>query len=164
MELWKPIPEFPNYEVSTFGQIRNHIFDRIMALNVNQFGVFFVGLFREGEQFKRSVPLLVANAFIPRPSEAYDTPINLNGDRSDNHVENLVWRPRWFAVQYNHQFKIPPEQHIPDPIEDTESGDITENSFECAKQYGLLENDVVLSILNRTYVWPTYQQFRIIEN
>jgi hypothetical protein len=42
--------------------------------------------------------------------------------------------------------------------------EVCENSFECAKRYGLLEEDLVQSILNRTYAWPTYQEFRVLED
>ena len=48
-------------------------------------------------------------------------------------------------------------------VEDLESGEIDESSWDCAIRYGLLEQDLVMSILNRTYVWPTYQQFGIYQ-
>jgi hypothetical protein len=162
-ERWKTIELFPDYEVSDLGRIRSNTSDRILSLNENQSGLVQVGLMRDGQQFHRSVPLLVAKAFLPRPSEAFDTPINLDGDRYNNALENLTWRPRWFAIRYNQQFKRPFENSIQAPIQDLKTGDVSENSFECAKHYGLLERDLVLSIVNRTYVWPTYQQFSIFE-
>jgi hypothetical protein len=119
---------------------------------------------RDGVQHHRSVPLLVAKAFIPQPSGPFDTPINRDGDRHNNHVENLIWRPRWFAIKYNHQFKYPYDQPIYQPIIDLKSGDVYADSLACAKENGLLEEDLVLSILNRTYVWPTYQEFGVLEN
>jgi len=164
METWRPIPEFPNYEVSNYGQVANIVSGRIMALNMNQYDVVFVGVWDGGMQFKRSVPLLVAKAFIPQPYHAYDTPINLDGDRWNNTVENLEWRPRWFAVKYNRQFRYRYRHHIRFQIEDMATGEISANSLECAKRYGLLEEDLVDSISNRTYVWPTYQQFRALGN
>lgn len=164
LERWKIIPEFPNYEVSDQGRIQNRRSERMMALNMNQTGVVFVGMFRESGQFFRSVPKLVAQAFVPNKFEAYDTPINVNGDRWDNRAENLLWRPRYFAVRYNWQFKYESEFHIHERLEDLRTGIVSENSLECARTYGLLEKDLVLSILNRTYVWPTYQQFRVIED
>jgi NUMOD4 motif len=164
IELWQTIEDFPDYSVSTFGNIRSDKSGRILALFENQFGLVMVGMMRDGVQRHRSVPLLVARAFIPQPSGPYDTPINLDGDRHNNRVENLIWRPRWFAIRYNRQFVRRYRNPILRPIEDTKTGEKTENSFECAKRYGLLEEDLVLSILNRTYVWPTYQQFRVLED
>lgn len=162
-EEWKPIEMFDDYEVSSFGRICNSTTGRFLALNTNQYGVLQVGLMRKGQQYHRSVPLLVAKAFIPEDRAPFDTPINLDGDRTNNRVENLVWRPRWFAIKYNQQFKNPPEHHISGPLADRKTGEVSENSFECAKRYGLLENDIVFATLNRTYVWPTYQKFGILE-
>ena len=161
-EEWKSIRNFDNYSVSNWGRVRSERFDRFLVLSQNQYDVVYVGLVRDGIQYHRSVPLLVANAFIPRQFGPYDTPINLNGDRWNNHVDNLVWRPRWFAIKYNQQFKFPYEHPIIYPIEDIKTGEVSQDSFDCAKRYGLLEKDLVLSILNRTYVWPTYQQFRVV--
>lgn len=164
IESWQPIEFFPGYSVSDHGRIRTDKSERILALSENQFGLVHVGLMRKGMQYHRSVPLLVAKAFIPQPSGPFDTPINLDGNRYNNHVANLVWRPRWFAVKYNQQFKYPHEYTIEQLIEDLDSGEISANSFECAKRYGLLEKDLIFSIMNHTYVWPTYQRFRILED
>jgi hypothetical protein len=162
MEQWQPIENFPGYSVSNYGRVRTDKSGRILALNENQFGLLQVGMMRDGEQKHRSVPLLVAKAFLPQPSGPFDTPINLDGDRHNNHVDNLTWRPRWFAIKYNQQFRQPYEFPIVAPIVDLKTNEVSENSFECAKRYGLLEQDLVLSILNRTYVWPTYQEFGLV--
>ena len=158
-ENWKEIEYFPEYSVSDHGRVRADNSGRIMALNENQYGVVQVGLMRDGKQFHRSVPLLVAKAFLPSVHGPFDTPINMDGDRHNNRLENLTWRPRWFAIKYNRQFRYPYENPIMSPIVDLKTNEVSENSLECAKRYGLLEQDLVLSILNRTYVWPTYQKF-----
>jgi len=163
-EIWKEIENFENYSVSNFGRIRTNWTERILSTYQNQSGLVQVGLMKNGKQYHRSVPLIVAKAFIKQPSGPFDTPINLDGDRYNNHVNNLIWRPRWFAVKFNQQFREPYENRIEAPIEDLKSGEITENSLECAKRYGLLEQEIVLAILNNTYVWPTYQRFRFVEN
>lgn len=158
-ERWGSIEGFPDYMISDDGRVRAEKSGRILAPFQNQFGLLCIGMMKDGEQKHRSVPLLVAKAFIPEHAEPFDTPINLDGNRLNNHVDNLVWRPRWFAIKYNQQFKHPYVNPILARIQDLETGDISEDSFECAMRYGLLEEDLVLSILNRTYVWPTYQQF-----
>ncbi len=161
-EQWMPIERFPDYSVSDHGNIRADKSGRILSLSENQYGLVQVGMMRDGQQFHRSVPLLVARAFLPPTHGPFDTPINLDGDRHNNHVDNLVWRPRWFAIKYNQQFKYPYEFPIMEAIIDLKTEELSENSFECAKRYGLLEQDLVYSILNRTYVWPTYQEFGIL--
>ncbi len=162
MEEWVEIEHFPGYSVSSEGRIRTDKSGRILALKMNQFGVLQVGLMRDGEQRHRSVPLLVAAHFVDNPGGPFDTPINLDGDRTNNRVENLIWRPRWFAIKYNQQFKQPYVNRINSPIIDLKTQDVSFNSLECAKRYGLLEEDLVYSILNRTYVWPTYQEFGLV--
>lgn len=162
MERWKPIKHFPLYSVSDEGQIRNDHTGRLLSLHENQYGLVCVGLFEDGKQHQRSVPLLVAHAFIPHPRGPFDTPINLDGNRWNNRADNLLWRPRWFAVRYNQQFRIPYAHHIEAPIEDMKTGEVSSDSFTCAIRYGLLEKDIVQSILNRTVTWPTYQEFRVI--
>jgi hypothetical protein len=163
-EQWKQIEQFPEYSVSNYGNVRSNKSGRILLVSPNQFNVLQVGLMREGVQYHRSVPLLVAKAFLPLHPGPFDTPINLDGDRFNNHVDNLVWRPRWFAIKYNRQFRYPSEMHISNPIVDLKTQIVSDNSMECAKQYGLLEEDIVLAILNRTYVWPTYQEFGVLED
>jgi len=163
-EVWRTIDLFPDYDVSNYGRVRTNKSGRILRVNENQYGLVQVGLMREGVQRHRSVPLLVAKAFLEPSKGPFDTPINLDGDRYNNHVENLTWRPRWFAIKFNRQFRYPEDYHIPDRIVDLETGEISENSLECAKRYGLLQKDIDLSIKNRTYVWPTYQQFGILED
>lgn len=163
-EYWKDIDGFEDYSVSNYGNIRSNKSGRILLVSPNQFGVFQVGLMKDGIQYHRSVPLLVAKAFLPIKPGPFDTPINLDGDRSNNHVNNLVWRPRWFAIKYNRQFRYSSELHISKPLMDLKTEEISSDSFECAKRYGLLEEDIVLAIMNRTYVWPTYQEFRVLED
>jgi hypothetical protein len=163
-EVWKDIEDFPDYSVSSQGRIRTNKSGRILHLTLNQYGLLQVGMMKDGVQRHRSVPLLVARAFIRQPPGPFDTPINLNGDRFNNAVNNLAWRPRWFAIRYNQQFRHPYQYPILKPVVDLKTGEVSENSFECCKTYGLLERDLVPSILSRTYVWPTYQQFGILED
>lgn len=162
-ENWKSIPLFPGYSVSDHGRIRADKSGRILALSENQYGLVQVGLMRDRMQYHRSVPLLVAKAFLPHVPGPFDTPINLDGDRHNNHVGNLMWRPRWFAIKYNQQFRYPYDNPIDEPLIDLKTGEVCDNSFDCATRYGLLEQDLVLSIATRTYVWPTYQEFGVLE-
>ena len=164
VEHWKSIPNFEDYSVSDQGRVRAEKSERILALSQNQFGLVQVGMMRYGKQCHRSVPLLVARAFLRRSNDLFDTPINKDGDRWNNALENLLWRPRWFAIRYNQQFKYPIIHSIPVPLTDVKTGEVSENSFECAKRYGLLESDLVLSVFSHTYVWPTYQEFRVLNN
>lgn len=158
---WKKIQDFPDYSVHFTGMVRNDKFDRILALQRNQHGVVNVGLFKDGFQHKRSVALLVAQAFLQDGMpETFDTPIHLDGNLDNNHLENLMWRPRWFAIRFQRQFSRTP--CVEKPIQDKHTGERFRNSMAACMKFGLLDRDLFASMLNRTYVWPTYQEFRIV--
>ena len=158
------IDDFPTYSVNSLGQIRNDDTDRIMALTMNQHGVVQVGLMRHGVQHKRSVALLVAKAFLDPPAlEAFDTPIHLDGDRFNNRVDNLMWRPRWFAIKYQQQFVDFHGPLIPNKMIEIKTKAKVKNSWHAATKFGLLDEEIYQAAVNRTYVWPTYQYFRIID-
>jgi hypothetical protein len=159
---WRSIKSFPGYSVSDTGLVRNDDNDRIMTLMVNQFGIVNVGLTKNYVQYKRAVSILVAIAFLlPPPQEAFDTPINLDGDRTNNRADNLMWRPRWFASQYFKQFKSAPISPA-SPLEEIDSGEKFGSPREAAIRYGLKEMDIWLAAATQSEVWPTYQRFREI--
>lgn len=159
---WVRIPGFRGYSVSTSGLVCNRS-GRVLCVRVNQYGVPYVGMMQHGRQVVRSLPLLVASAFIPRPRPKFNTPIHLDGDRTNCAVDNLMWRPRWFASEYHQQFIDRYPNPINVSIRDVETGDEYPNSMAVACINGLLEGDVVLSILNHTVTWPTNQRFVIAD-
>lgn len=160
---WVEVEGFPGYSVNPLGEVRKDSTGRVLHVRLNQYGVPYVGLMRNWKQCIRSLPRLVATAFIPRPNEIFDTPINLNGDRTDCQVDNLMWRPRWYAVYYVNQFGDRYDNPINAPVRETETGEEFHDSLSAACRFGLLEREVVLSILNRTLTWPTYQQFELLD-
>lgn len=159
---YKPIPDFPGYSVSRYGNIRNDDTGRVLVLTRNQHGIIQVGLMRHGIQYKRSVAVLVAHAFLDPPAlEAFDTPIHLDGDKSNCNYGNLMWRPRWFAVKYHRQFDLDPV--IPHRVIELTSKMKFRTSRRAATLFGILEEEILDSARHRTFVWPTYQQFRILD-
>lgn len=161
--MWAQIEGFPDYSVSDQGEVRHEANQRLLKITMNQYFVPYVGLVRDFEQKKRSVARLVANAFLPRDLEAFDTPINLDGDRLNCALWNLMWRPRWFAIRYNQQFRDPYKNRVNRPLRAVDFTEVHSSSIEAAMRYGLLERDIVLSLHNGTWVWPTYQTFELVE-
>lgn len=158
MERWIEIAGFPGYSVSDHGRVRNDYSGRIMAMLRNQAKVIHVGLVREGRQYKRSLAKLVAEVFLPRNTlDHFTTPIHLDGDPENNHWTNLAWRPRQFADMYHRQFNHAPL--VGRPIKDAETGERFRNSWEACMKYGLLDRDVLRSVVDGRTVVPTYQRF-----
>ena len=168
MEEWRVVQGFSCYSVSTLGRVRSDIAYKngnsglIIRQSTNQRGVVYVGMMKNGIQHKRSVALMVAHAFIvtARPL-TFTTPINLDGDRKNNCVENLLWRPTWFARKYFHQFEWP-HARISRPIMEVKSEEVFENSWVAALTHGLIDQEIFEAVNDKTYVWPTYQRFEVL--
>lgn len=163
MEEWRIIARFSGYSVSNLGRVRNDETGCLMTPQVNQRGIVNVGLTKNLIQCKRSLSLLVADAFLPPSSnKAFDTVINLDGDRTNNEVDNLMWRPRWFAIKYFAQFRCPDMRGFHTPIEEVATGEKFETSWPAAIKFGLIDLDIFVATLNGMCVWPTEQWFREI--
>lgn len=164
MERWLSIDEFQGYSVSNLGRVRNDDTGRIMVMVRNRGGVLMVGLFKDGVQYKRGVARLVADRFLPHNTlETFDTPMHLDGDRTNCAVDNLMWRPRWYVHKYQQQFETYRQPYVDRKVVDESSGTIYANSWEAAITNGLREFEVAKSIYELTTAWPTYQQFRLAE-
>lgn len=163
MTRWRKIMEFPSYSVSDDGQVRNDREARLMSISSNTRGIATVGLAKQGKTCCRSLSVLVAEAFVTTArSLEFNTPIHLDGDKFNCHADNLAWRPRWFALEYVQQFKTGPNGYSCE-VQEIKTEEVFENSWCASVKYGLLEREVVYSILRQTYVIPTYQRFRLYE-
>jgi hypothetical protein len=162
-ELWMKIPGFERYSVSDAGRVRNDNTGRIMVIRRTGHGVYYVGLQEDatGLQRNRSLALLVATAFVPN-EQGFTTPIHLDGYRSNNRAINLLWRPGWFAKKYHAQFNRP-YPDLSNSIICRDTHEVMENMWAACIKYGLLESDLHLSIMNRSFVYPTYQQWEFEE-
>jgi hypothetical protein len=162
---WKTIPSFQSYSVSDMGQVRNDDTGRIMAIRKNPHGVRYVGLMKGAKQRNVSLPRLVAEAFVARPpqdrKQEFTAVIHLNGEQDNNRADNLMWRPHWFAMKYTQQFKVGPT--IETPVVELKTQEFYACPWVAALSFGLLEREIVASGLNRTFVWPTFQEFRFVE-
>lgn len=87
-EDWKPIHNYKNYSVSSFGNVRNDKTNRILKQSKGKYlGVF---LSNKGSAKRFNVHRLVALHFLDN-DENKCCVNHKNGDKSNNHVENLEW-------------------------------------------------------------------------
>jgi len=156
---WKPIPEFPEYLVSNYGDVVNGKTGKWIQLSVTQRGAVKVGLVYQRKQYTRSVSVLVADAFVPGRDVIYDTPIHLNGDKTNNRADNLAWRPRWFALAYTKQLDRISENDRLGPLRDIATDQRYFDIVEACTLHGLLFKDVRRAIVMKESVFPTIQRF-----
>lgn len=163
-ELWEPIEGFPGYHINTFGTVIKETSITPLTWTLVQNGIPTVGLVRDGRFYRRAVPLLVAKTFLPSPErEDFTTPIHLDANRCNCNVENLMWRPRWFAVAFHKERKLKPFPKWKAPLEIIETEEIFQNPFTCSLQYGVLEWDIYHSIFNKRPIFPYRFNARIFK-
>jgi hypothetical protein len=96
-EFWRRMDTigYPNYCISSFGNLKNATNNRHMVTNINEEGYFVASIINsEGKNLKPYVHTLMALTFIgPRPSDQHSVD-HMNRDRKDNKVGNLRWATR----------------------------------------------------------------------
>lgn len=166
MEVWHNLEDIGlgNYSVSNMGQVRNDRTNRLMKQSPNQSGVYKIGLVRHSGEppVTLGVAVLVARYFVEGETNEFDTPINLDGDRSNNQAINLAWRPRWFAINYHRQFKFSPIMYKR-PIVCLDENKVFESCRQAAVYYGLLEQQIAEAVMTQEGVWPLGYDFRLFK-
>lgn len=156
------IEDFPPYEVSEQGRVRNGDTGRELGTYDNGHGIRQVVIRRNTRNVARAVHRLVADAFLdPAPDDC--VPMFRDGDRTNICPENLVWKPRWFAVKWTRQGN---QTHPRDlrRVRMVRTGVIYENSLECARAIGGLEELVLLTAQSRWETTYMGSRFDFIDN
>lgn len=98
-EYWRTIPSFPVYSASNLGRIRNEGTGRIMHTYLNTRGYPSLSLRKDNKQIQQSVHRLVAEAFLGGLHPGLDVN-HIDGDKTNNCVENLEWCTRLENVRH----------------------------------------------------------------
>lgn len=93
-EIWKVLPEFPDYDVSNHGRIRRrykHAMTRVMKAVPNRHGYIRVQLRNlSGAKATHFLHRLVASAFLGPLPQGLQVG-HVDGSRCNNRIENLVY-------------------------------------------------------------------------
>lgn len=90
MEIWKTTSDYPNYEVSTNGQVKKKSTGKILVCTDDSRGYPAVTLINDTGQHTKNIHRLVAETFIPNP-ENKRTVNHKDGNKRNNHISNLEW-------------------------------------------------------------------------
>lgn len=146
-EIWKVIPGFENYEVSSCGRIRNKETRYEIKPILSSSGYLTVRIRKNhGDYNKPAVNIhrAVAEAFVPGGSKELQVN-HKDGDKLNNNVDNLEWCTRKENAQYAMRLGLfNPEP--PDPpkrkVRIVESGEIFDSIRECAKAINVAEQHI----------------------
>lgn len=101
MEEYKLIVDFPNYEISNHGNVRNLITGRILITTVNNAGYLRLHLSNKGLRKTFFIHRLVAIAFIDNPLNKKQVD-HIDNNKTNNSLTNLRW-----ATQNENQYNRP---------------------------------------------------------
>ena len=90
IEQWMLIDGYNNYEVSSFGRVRNNVTNRILKLAIYAEKYYRVALYLESKKKNHSVHRLVAFAFCDKP-DGCDYVDHIDRNRRNNDRTNLRW-------------------------------------------------------------------------
>jgi hypothetical protein len=99
METWVEIEDFPNYEVSDFGNVRNSNTGLILKprpiVKTDNYTCYDVCLYNDTRSlgFHHKIHRLVANAFIPKVDGKPEID-HIDRNPANNNVNNLRWSNR----------------------------------------------------------------------
>lgn len=90
-EIWKAIKDYPNYEVSNYGRVKNK--NKIMKPYKTNNGYLHIFLSKNGRQKQFLLHRLVANIFIDNPNHLKEVN-HIDGNKENNRIDNLEWCTR----------------------------------------------------------------------
>jgi hypothetical protein len=89
-EIYIIIQEFPNYQISNLGNVRNIQTGKILKPNIGTTGYYFVNLYLEGKAKSIKIHRLVAKYFIPNLNNKKEID-HIDNNTLNNNISNLRW-------------------------------------------------------------------------
>jgi len=92
MEIWKTIPNYSNYKVSSLGNVKSLKFDKekILKQSIDSSGYLTLNLSKKGKIKTHRTHVLVAMAFLyHRPNKQKKVIDHVNSIKTDNRLKNL---------------------------------------------------------------------------
>ena len=102
-EVWKDVPDYPGYKVSSLGQIFSNKLKRIINTRLSKIGYVRCNLQKDTIRYTQLVHRIVGITFIPNP-ENKATINHIDGNKTNNNISNLEWNS--YKENYDHSAKI----------------------------------------------------------
>ena len=110
----------------------------------------------------RYVHRLVAETWLDNPNPDYYTQVNhINGDKTDNRVENLEWVSRSQNVRHAYRTGLKKGYAKGTQIRIVETGETFESQSECARRIGCSQGDISNCLTGRQSAHHGYHFERV---
>lgn len=109
---WKKLKDYPNYEVSNTGLVRNRLSGKLMSLSNDRKQCHVKLTDKKGHRCRKSVGVLVLEAFV-EPSDGR-VPVYINNDSGDCNLENLKWGTRAEQAKISSKKRVTRNRHTKD--------------------------------------------------
>lgn len=103
---FKQIPSCPGYMVSRDGRVYSIKSNSLLVQHETEKGYFRVNVTIDGQCYHRRVHRLVAETYIPNDNPELDTVDHIDGDKSNNSVENLQWMSRGDNIRKSNSIPV----------------------------------------------------------
>lgn len=89
---YKQLVDLPNYLINEEGKVYNLLYKKIMKSGNHSGGAGKqISLYNNGKTDNRLIHRLVAQYFLKKTNPKYNSIHHIDGDKSNNHVDNLEW-------------------------------------------------------------------------
>lgn len=159
METWKDVAGYEGqYQVSNFGRVRSLKYGKVHLLKpgTNGCGYFQVGFRRDGNRKLFLVHRLVAEAFIPNPSN-----FPFINHKDENPANNAVNNLEWCTAKYNNNYGTCKAKRSKAILQFNKSGNLVSewpSASEAERQTGFARSSISNCCLGKLksaygYVW-----------
>lgn len=137
METWRPVVDYPRYEVSDRGRVRNKVTGYILNPLLNKDDYLYVDVYDKPQKpVHKRIHRLVCDAFIG-PNQ--DMVVNhKDGDKHNNILHNLEWA----TPEENSRLASKNGLYKTKPVKIVETEELFESVKECAETIGVHPSDI----------------------
>ena len=148
-ETWAKINGWPNYEVSTYGNVRNVKTGKILKQRITPKGYLHVRLCNNKKSQEGYIHILVAKAFLPDTGRNPDGTIMVGyhqiNHRDENKENNNVLNLEWCDSKYNLNYSNVSQKgqdSSKKKVQCIETGDIYESAADAERILNLRKNSI----------------------